>query len=315
MWNSKYTCNFDKPFIYALLIVTTSLSPIISLAQDTVSIYHGKIPNSRVFHLKNRVFSGSSGMIYTVVNPTLELYLPEKSRATGAGVIVCPGGGYKVLTYQAEGVRTAKEFARNGVAAFVLKYRLPDDSLMVDKKIGPLQDAQQAIKLVREHAVEWGLNVNKIGIMGFSAGGHLAATVATHFDTALIENNAHTNLRPDFLILVYPVISMQTALTHMDSRTNLLGKTPSQESIDYFSNELHVNEATPPTYLTHAGDDKLVDVDNSIVFYEKLRHANVPSELHLFATGGHGFVLGQRTEEWMSPIFTWMTRNKIVGPK
>jgi acetyl esterase/lipase len=310
----KYPRIFRALFTYAKLLAVALWVPFTAIAQDTISLYPGKIPNSRPGQFKTRTGAVSSGMIYSVVNPTLEIYLPERSKATGAAVIICPGGGYKVLTYQAEGVRTAMEFSKNGVAAFVLKYRLPDDSLMVDKKIGPLQDAQQAIKLVREHAVDWGLDEKKVGIMGFSAGGHLAATAATHFNVALIENDNHTNLRPAFLILVYPVISMQKGLTHSDSRINLLGTMPSTESVDYFSNELQVNKETPPTYITHAGDDKLVDVDNSILFYESLRHANVPAELHLFAKGGHGFVLGQRPEEWMSPIFTWLSKNVNKGP-
>jgi acetyl esterase/lipase len=146
--------------------------------------------------------------------------------------------------------------------------------------------------------------------MGFSAGGHLASTEATHFEKSFIENNNNTNLRPDFLILVYPVISMQDSLTHLDSRTNLLGENPSKEIIDQFSNELHVNANTPPAYITHAGDDKLVDIDNSIVFYEKLRHHKVAAELHIYPKGGHGFVLFQQTEDWMMPVFKWMKNSK-----
>ena len=146
--------------------------------------------------------------------------------------------------------------------------------------------------------------------MGFSAGGHLASTEATHFEQAVIENNNNTNLRPDFLILVYPVISMQDNLTHPDSRTNLLGKTPSKEIIDQFSNELQVTENTPPTYITHAADDKLVDVDNSIKFFEALRHHNVAVEMHIYPKGGHGFVFGRRG--WMEPLFDWMKNSKWI---
>jgi len=248
-------------------------------------------------------------MVFRATTPTLTAYLPEKSEATGAAVIICPGGSYKVLTYEAEGVRTAKAFAKQGVAAFVLKYRLPDDLLMIDKKIGPLQDAQQAFKVIREHASDWGIDINRVGIMGFSAGGHLAATTATHYQQAVIENKEHVNLRPDFLILVYPVISMQSQLTHADSRRNLLGSNPSQETIDLFSNEMQVDQNTPPAYITHAGDDKLVDVDNSIQFYESLRHHNVPAELHLYPRGGHGFVLKQGNNDWMDPVFAWMKRS------
>lgn len=197
----------------------------------------------------------------------------------------------------------------------MLKYRLPDDSTMMDKKIGPLQDAQQAIKVVREMASQWGIDTNKIGIMGFSAGGHLASTEATHFENSVIENRNNTNLRPDFLILVYPVISMLDSLTHPDSRTKLLGKNPPKEIIEQFSNELQVSENTPPAYITHAGDDKLVDVDNSIVFYEKLSNHHVAAELHIYPKGGHGFVLFQQTEDWMMPIFKWMKASKWIRNK
>jgi acetyl esterase/lipase len=279
-------------------------------AQEIINLYPGDIPNSKSSDIKE---IERSGMFSGVTKPTLEIYLPEKKNNTGAAVVICPGGGYAVVVYQAEGIKTAKEFAKNGVAAFVLKYRLPSDSTMIEKKIGPLQDAQQAIKVVRENASKWGIDTNKVGIMGFSAGGHLASTEATHYRKALIENNDNINLRPDFQILVYPVISMEDSLTHLDSRTNLLGENPSKEMIEEFSNELHVDNNTPPAYITQAGDDKTVDVDNSIVYYEKLRHHKVAAELHLYPHGGHGFVLFQKTEDWMAPIFKWMKNSKWIS--
>src|ERR1044071_7403428 len=182
---------------------------------------------------------------------------------------------------------------------------------MIDKKIGPLQDLQQSIKLVRENAAKWGIDVNKVGIMGFSAGGHLAATGATHFEKAYIENGSNTNLRPDFQVLVYPVVSFQDSLTHGDSRSNLLGKRPSKQTVDLFSNELQVTKNTPPAYLTHAADDKLVDVDNSIIYFEKLRHQGVEVEMHIYPKGGHGFVFRQKG--WMEPLFQWMKNNKWMN--
>jgi acetyl esterase/lipase len=296
--------------IFSVLAISFMMPASVN-AQTLMNLYPGLIPNSRQGRLP-AIANPSPGMVNRVIMPELEIYMPDKGKATGAAVIVCPGGGYKVLTYEAEGIRTAKELMKNGIAAFVLKYRLPDDSTMVDKKIGPLQDAQQAIKVVRENASKWGIDTARVGVMGFSAGGHLAATVATHFQMAYIDNPQHTNLRPAFLILVYPVISMQDVLTHQDSRTNLLGKNPSKETIDLFSNELQAGPDTPPTYITHAGDDKLVDVDNSISFYEKLRHSNVPAELHLYPKGGHGFVLRENPTEWMVPLFTWMKKTKII---
>ncbi|WP_448702387.1 alpha/beta hydrolase [Mucilaginibacter sp. AW1-3] len=292
--------------IIASLLLLSILYPVSIKAQQTASLYSGAIPNSRQGSLPELPVHLNPGLVYRVITPQLEIYLPPKDQATGIAVIICPGGSYKVLTYEAEGVRTAKELSKHGIAAFVLKYRLPDDSTMVDKKIGPLQDAQQAIKLVRENARLWGVDTCRVGMMGFSAGGHLAASAATHFQHALIENKNKTNLRPDFLILVYPVISMQDSLTHIDSRINLLGKHPSKSVIDLFSNELQVDHNTPPTYITHAGDDKLVDVDNSIVFYERLRHNNVSAQLMLYPKGGHGFVLGLPAEVWLDPIYQWI---------
>jgi acetyl esterase/lipase len=287
--------------------------PVLVRSQNLVALYPTVVPNSKQGHLPELPSKLNPGLVYRVLKPEIEVYLPERGKATGAAVIICPGGSYKVLSYQGEGIRTAKEFMNRGIAAFVLKYRLPDDSSMVDKTIGPLQDAEQAIKLVRENAKNWGIDTGRVGVMGFSAGGHLAATLATNYKRALIENTNLTNLRPDFLILVYPVISMQDSLTHRDSRTNLLGKNPSKATIDRYSNELQVDSNTPPTYITHAGDDKLVDVDNSIIFYEKLRHHNVAAELHLYPKGGHGFVLGLPADIWMAPIFRWMQNAKWIS--
>ena len=294
-----------------IILAFIFIFPLAINAQEILDLYQ-VIPNSKKSDVKE-AFNERSGFFSGVTKPTLEMYLPDKDKATGAAVVICPGGSYKILAYQSEGIRTAKEFMRNGIAAFVLKYRLPDDAIMTDKKIGPLQDAQQAIKIVRENASKWGIDTGRVGIMGFSAGGHLASTEATHYKKAVIENSNNTSLRPDFLILIYPVISMQDSLTHLDSRTNLLGKNPSKLLIDEFSNELQVNENTPPTYLTHAGDDKAVDVDNSIGFYEMLRHHSVPAELHLYPKGGHGFVLSQKPEDWMMPLFKWMKNSKMIA--
>jgi acetyl esterase/lipase len=276
-------------------------------AQEIIDLYQGAIPNSRQSDVKE---GERSGMFSGVTKPTLEAFLPEKGQSTGAAVVICPGGGYAVVVYQGEGVRTAKDFAKHGISAFVLKYRLPSDSTMIDKTIGPLQDAQQAIKTVRERAAEWGIDEHKVGIMGFSAGGHLASTEATHYDHAVIENSNHTNLRPDFQILVYPVISMQDSLTHLGSRENLLGKYPSKKEIDEYSNELCVTDQTPPAYIIQASDDKVVDVDNSIAYYEQLRHHNVFVEMHLYPKGNHGFVLFMPVDEWMTPIITWIDKEQ-----
>ena len=183
---------------------------------------------------------------------------------------------------------------------------------MIDKTIGPLQDAQQAIKTVRQHASEWNLDAEKIGIMGFSAGGHLASTAGTHFNKSYIPNVENISLKPNFMMLVYPVISMKDEITHLGSRQNLLGKNPSTEQVMLFSNELHVSPNTPPTWITHAGDDNVVTVENSIRFYQNLIGNKVPAEMHLYPKGNHGFVLSLPTDEWMQPLFDWMGKSGFV---
>ena len=303
----------SKPLktIYLVLVIICTNSLI---GQKTFPLYDASIPNAIPTSINEKTYNsnGQFGGYDNVVIPTLEVFLPSKESANGTAVIICPGGGYGRVVYQKEGPDVAKEFIKDGVTAFVLKYRLPSDSVMSDKSIGPLQDAQQAIKLVRERYKEWNINTNKIGIMGFSAGGHLASSAATHFETPLIPNKTNTSLRPDYLILVYPVISMTDQLTHLGSRENLLGKDPTDEKIKYFSNELQITEETPPTYLTHSGDDSVVDVDNSIVFYNALRHNDVPAEMHLYPKGNHGFVFNVPSEVWMRPLFDWMRTNDWI---
>ena len=275
-------------------------------AQQTIHLYDGKVPNSKPYTTKELWEPQDNGdtLVHYTSEPTLAVFLPEKSKANGTAVIICPGGGYWVTSIVKEGFSVARKFNEMGVTAFVLKYRIPNDSSMIDRKIGPLQDAQRAIQLVRMRANEWNVDPNKVGIMGFSAGGHVASTEATHFNKALIENKNNTNLRPDFQILIYPVISMHDSLTHKDSRTQLLGSDPTKENVDLYSNELQVNKDSPPAYITQAADDKVVDVDNSIIYFEKLRHNNVPVEMHIYEKGNHGFVF--KHPGWMDPLFEWM---------
>ncbi len=293
--------------VFALLALNLS-------AQQIIPLYSGSIPNSTSYKMKEIRMENNGQFIgyRSISEPTLNVYLPDEKTATGAAVVICPGGGYGMESYRLEGTNIAETFQKNGVAAFILKYRLPSDSIMPDKSIGPLQDAQQAIKTVRERAAEWRINPAKIGIMGFSAGGHLASTAGTHFDKAYIPNPENTSLRPDFLILVYPVISMQDGLTHGGSKANLLGKSPSEEQVKLFSNDLQVNSNTPPTWITHTGDDTAVPVENSIRFYQQLIKNKVPAEMHLYPAGNHGFVLKLPCDQWMQPLFEWMGKSGIT---
>ena len=294
-----------KVFIVGLILSALGLN-----AQQTIPLYTGEIPNSVPNSMKEIKMENNGTLVgyRSISQPTLAVYLPEASKTSGAAVIICPGGGYGMESYRLEGTIIANAFLQKGIAAFILKYRLPSDSIMKDKSIGPLQDAQQAIKTVRERAKEWNIDPGKIGIMGFSAGGHLASTAGTHFEKSYIPNKENTSLRPDFLILVYPVISMTDGLTHGGSRKNLLGSSPSIDQINLFSNELQVNEKTPPTWLTHTGDDSVVPVDNSIRFYQALVRNKVSAEMHLYPQGNHGFVLKQSTDDWMGPLFEWIRK-------
>ncbi len=293
------------------LLSVVCFVPFAMHAQQIIPLYPDSIPNAKRTTLPDMPQNPSEGLVRRTIHPTLEVYLPQKENASGAAVVVCAGGGYSVIVYDGEGVQTAKEFAKHGVAAFVLRYRLPNDSFEVNKTIAPLQDAQQAIKMVRDNANKWDVDTGKVGIIGFSAGGHLATTEATHYQQAFIANPNNTSLRPDFLIAVYPVISMQDSLTHADSRKQLLGNNPSKETIDLYSNELQVTDQTPPTWITHAADDNVVDVDNSIRFFEQLRHHKVPVEMHVYPAGGHGFIFRQKG--WMEPLFLWMRNNKWIN--
>ena len=274
---------------------------------EIIELYPNGVPNSKTSDIKE----SGEGMFRDVTNPTIEYFKPRPDKANGTAVVIVPGGGYSVVVYNGEGVTTAKALAAKGIASFVLKYRLPNDAIMVDKKMGPLQDAQQAIKMIRENAEKWQLKKDKIGIMGFSAGGHLASTAATHFEKSYIDNPNNTNLRPDFQILVYPVISMTNNLTHGGSRDALLGKNPSNQDIQLFSNELQVTNNTPIAYLTHTADDTVVDVDNAIQYFESLRKNNVEVEMHIYPKGGHGFIF--RHNGWMEPLFDWLKRNKLLN--
>ncbi|MEQ6120715.1 alpha/beta hydrolase [Reichenbachiella sp. MALMAid0571] len=286
----------------------------ISKAQEVLPLYTGVVPNSKPYQMKEIELKKDGNFFgyKSISQPTLEVYFPDKKIATGTTVIICPGGGYGMESYLLEGIKIAKEFTSNGVTVFILKYRLPSDSIMLDKSIGPLQDAQQAIKMVRKNANTWNVDADKIGIMGFSAGGHLASTAGTHFDKSYIENKENVNLRTDFMILVYPVVSMTDDLTHEGSRTNLLGKNPDTDQILLFSNELQVTANTPPTWITHTGDDTVVPVDNSIRFYQALIRNKVSAEMHLYPKGNHGFVLSLPINEWMLPLLEWMQKSGFM---
>jgi acetyl esterase/lipase len=243
--------------------------------------------------------------------PTLSIFLPKEIKQNQAAVIILPGGGYTHLAIDKEGTKVAEWLNTLGIAAFVLKYRLPSDLIMTNKVVGPLQDAQEAVRIVRLNAAIWNIDPNKIGIMGFSAGGHLAATLSTHYDDRVYETTSKISARPDFSLLIYPVISMQNDITHKGSQTNLLGENPSQQDIDSFSNEKKVTAQTPPTFLVHATDDGTVLAENSVNYYLALKKNGVTAELHLYEKGGHGFGLGVKdtSKFWTKACEEWLKSN------
>lgn len=296
--------------LYFLLFILLSTAP---MAQETKPLYPGEIPGAKpsIDKEKSRQENGIL-IVSNITRPTLSTYLPEKNIATGAAIIIFPGGGYGINALGHEGTDVAAWLQSKGIAAFVVKYRIPDTATMKNKETGPLQDAQQAIFTVRAHAKDLGIDPSRIGVMGFSAGGHLAATASTHYNQEMI-NPAKISLRPDFSVLIYPVISFSDSIGHIGSRDNLIGKNPSKEKIEAYSNELQVNKKTPPAFLAHAKDDP-VNVKNSIVYTEALKKNKVPVELLLFEKGGHGYGMHnpQSTIQWPDELIKWLTKMKFI---
>jgi acetyl esterase/lipase len=279
-----------------ILLLTIILGSMVSLSSNaqlmSYNLWPDGIPGLKLndsYAEKETMAEGLPTRYEKVTNPALFVLLPPKETATGTAVLICPGGGYAALAFNHEGYAIARWLNDNGIAGIILKYRLPSDLIMKDKSIGPLQDAQEALRMIRRNAASWNIDPHKIGIIGFSAGGHLASTLSTHFGEKVYEVKDTVSARPDFSLLIYPVITMDTTFTHAGSRRNLIGENPSAEAVKRFSNELQITDKTPPAFLVHSGDDKAVPVKNSISYYEGLQKLGIPSELHIFMKGGHGY--------------------------
>ncbi|KRD61183.1 1,4-beta-xylanase [Flavobacterium sp. Root935] len=285
-----------------------------SSAQNQVIPLWNKIPDeikAADYKEKESITDGKLQSTTQVTIPTLSIFLPKDAKPNQTAVIICPGGGYMHLAFDKEGTKVAEWFNSLGIVAFVLKYRLPNDLIMKNKIVGPLQDAQEAVRYVRQNAAKLNIDPNKIGILGFSAGGHLASTLSTHYDDKVYESTYKVSARPDFSILMYPVISMENQITHKGSQTNLLGNNPSQDLIDSYSNEKKVTSQTPPAFLIHATDDTVVIPENSINYYLALKKNGVKAELHLYEKGGHGFGLGvnDTSKFWTRDCVEWLKAN------
>ncbi|OAD45045.1 alpha/beta hydrolase [Polaribacter atrinae] len=277
-------------------------------AQSEVIPLWTTIPNNIETFEEQSIEQGDILKISKIKKPTLEIYAPSKRNATDKAILICPGGGYTTLAYDWEGTEIAKWFNSKGITAFVLKYRLPNSKSLKTPHKAPLQDTQRAIRWVRFNADKFGINPAKIGVIGFSAGGHLAATLGTQYNS---KNNFKEepldsiSARPDFMALIYPVITMKNNYTHIGSRNQLLGKKPTQALIEQYSNELQVTINTPPTFLVHASNDSTVPVENSLQFYKSLNDKKVKVEMHIYPYGGHGFSLAINQEGY---LHTWLDR-------
>ncbi|NDP20848.1 MAG: alpha/beta hydrolase [Paludibacter sp.] len=283
-------------FLFAFLMLTIN----VLTAQQEIKLYPNGTEESNEIAIAESFRDPE--FIVNISEPRMYAFPAAKEKANGAAVLICPGGGYSGVSIIKEGSDIAKWFNELGISAFVLYYRMPNGHYEI-----PLKDAQTALAIIHNRAKEWGVNKKKIGIMGFSAGGHLASTVGTHFKTKL--------QRPAFMILGYPVVTMNKTLTHAGSRNNLLGKNPTDDLIKLYSNELQVTKKTPPTFIVHAKDDKTVPIANSENLKKALDEYKVPTEFNIFEVGGHGFGMRKKgipADNWDELLKTWLKNQKLI---
>jgi acetyl esterase/lipase len=298
----------------ALLFVGCLLGAVVMQAQDFIPLWPaGKMPNTKGMRLKDSI---NNERVYQVGTPGMYAFFPSIQENKQCAVIICPGGGYHHLSYQISGFQLAKWFNTMGISAFVLNYRLPNSPDLAQRETAPLQDAQRAIRLIRANAGRWGIQQNKIGVMGISAGGHLATMLGNITDdVAAIGDSLNTiPFRPDFTLLVSPVVTMGP-LTHKGSRENLLGKEPSKEMIDKYSMELQVKPTTPPCFMVHAWDDKAVDPRNSLNLYLAMLEKKISASIHIFPQGGHNIALRNNpgsTQQWTALCEAWLVEMGFV---
>lgn len=289
----------------------------IVIAQDFIPIWpHGRIPNSKHLNLSD---SMANERIYRVMVPGMYAFFPGNQENQGSAVVICPGGGYERLAYVISGLQLAKWFNTMGITAFVLNYRLPNSPDLIMRQNGPLMDAQRAIRYIRANAFKWSLDPDKIGIMGSSSGGHVAASASVINDdvSAIKDSLDRYSYKPNFTILVSPVIDMSTAYAHAGSIRNLLGPNPPDSLLKKFSLQIHVTPATPPCFITDAINDKTVNPMNSLLFYEALLKNNVVVSFHAFPQGEHSIALRNNpgsTQLWTTLCEAWLSEMGIIKP-
>lgn len=293
-----------------LLLAALLVASIIYAQDKTLKVWPNGAPNDNGMKEPEEKYDGVR--VRNVSEAEMYVYLPEGNK-NSAAVIICPGGGYWIEAMDHEGFDIARWLKSKGVAGIVLKYRLPYGHDEV-----PSSDLRRAIRIVRNNAKDWGIDPEKIGIAGSSAGGHLASTVGTRFDTGLKESAdpiERVSCRPDFMLLLYPVITFREEFGHMGSRKNLIGEGHDWQMVEKYSNELHVSPETPPTFLVLADDDGGVVPRNSVEFYLALKENKVPAEMHIFRQGGHGFGFTKKNlpvDEWPDLFFNWLKAMKFA---
>jgi acetyl esterase/lipase len=299
-----------------VLLVAFSFFQTLS-AQEFIPLWpEGKKPNNNGKKVTDSLFNER---IWRVATPGLYFFPVAKSENKGATVLICPGGGYERLSHIYNGFNFAKWFNAHGINVFVLLYRLPHQQDLKERETGPLTDVQRAVKMIRANAAKWGLAKDRIGVMGISAGGHVASTLGTHFtDVSSIHDFLDTvSSRPDFMILLSPVITMGK-YAHPGSKRNFLGPDTTKAMIDAWSNELQVSALTPPTFMVHAQNDSTVNVRNSVLFYNALIEKNVQASIHVFPQGGHGIGLVDNpgsTDLWLDLLELWLKEKGFLPYK
>lgn len=289
-----------KKIAFILPLILCCIATTLHAQHKPIAIWPGIIPGALSHTAKD--------------TPTVVPYLADATINTGTAVVICPGGAYGFLAFDHEGTQVARWFNSFGVSAFVLDYRHAGKGY---HQPYPLLDLQQAIRLVRAKAGGWGIDKNKIGVMGFSAGGHLASSAGTHFDNGIkhsTDSMLQQSCRPDFMLLIYPVITMGK-FTHGGSRDNLLGKGAKDSLINFYSSELKVTDETPPSFLVHTIDDATVPYQNSVLFFDALQRHKISSELHLYQTGEHGFglaVMDEVLHTYTTLLKNWMMKNGFL---